>query len=112
MPGHEVGVDPHDAHGKGADAEDYAAGFKALVTDFERVLGEDAYSAAGDTPKFSGLKTFVDQQSAAMEKVEEHGESLGRNVQSGAQEADSTDSESADGMAGASNGLSRRINIY
>ncbi|WP_017541607.1 hypothetical protein [Nocardiopsis halophila] len=82
------------------------------MADFEQILGEDAYAAAGDTPAFSGLKAFADQQSAAMEKVEKHGLSLGRNVQSGAQEADATDSENANEMDSASYGLGREINVY
>ncbi|RNL84372.1 hypothetical protein [Halostreptopolyspora alba] len=111
MSGDEVGINVENAHGKGADAEEYAAGFKGLEADFEDIL-ISASSNCGDDPGVVGWQAFLDSQGAYMDDVSKHGQAIGNNTQSAASQGARNDEDSGSDFAGASaeGGLSREIN--
>lgn len=110
MPTHEIGVNPHDAYGAGADAEQYAAGFNGLHADFNDVL-EAAETACADDPEVTGWSAYGMEQAEAIAEVEAHGVSLAENVQGGASEAANTDAQASEGFEAVDMPPSRPVNF-
>ncbi|MEV2276285.1 hypothetical protein AB0I72_11905 [Nocardiopsis sp. NPDC049922] len=110
MPGHEVGVNAHDAHGAGSNAEAYAAGFVGLGADFNETLLA-AKAACDHDPKVTGWGGYGEGQASAIARVENHGLSLSENIQGGASEAAFTDQDSGVEFTAIDVPLSRDPNI-
>lgn len=105
--GNEFGVDPRDAYVAGSGAEAYADGFSGLSADFEDIINA-AKGYAGTSPyQFEMWQQFSEEQVGFMEEVQRHGVALGNNAQSGATDAQATDSEVAGEFPG---GLNRPLN--
>lgn len=110
MPSHELGVNPHDAYGAGAEAEQYASAFDGLHADFNDVL-EAADTACADDPRVEGWSAYGEEQAEAIAEVEAHGVSLAENVQGGASEAANTDVQGSEEFAAVDMPPSRPINF-
>lgn len=107
----EIGVDPNEAVTAGQQVETISESFAGLIKEFQATV-ENAEAVAVEAPCRRGYGPFGETNTGAMAKVEEHGVTLGGNVQAGGAEAGITDAENATDFTTVREALRMQINHY
>ncbi len=107
--GDEVGANPYEAYQRGEGAVTIAETFTGLKSAFDDAITA-AKTAAVEPPCANAYPEFGEANAALMADIQEHGMSLGGNVQAGAQQTANTDSEAGDDFTDVGGVLSRQIN--